>query len=241
MRPDELYLGLLERSELLKPCLAGKLRGGVRVCDTTCFFDPHPETSRLIRIGEASLSIDPLSSQGVQLAISSGLHAAVVVHTMIRRPEASRIAQQFYRERQLEACAFHSSAAAKFYAQAARDRTHSFWQSRARGQFNSPLPPQSSGRPLLANTNLRLEAESKIVRVPCVKNNFIEMTSALSHPRLLNPVAFLGDAALGPLLGYLDAPQTAGDLLRLWSELIPPTLARQILGWFWDKGLLSEA
>lgn len=67
-----------------------------------------------------------MSSQGVQLAMGSGLHAAALIHTVLRRPSDRSIAEQFYRERQREVVAFHKSAAADLYSQVAAHREEMF-------------------------------------------------------------------------------------------------------------------
>jgi flavin-dependent dehydrogenase len=59
---EAVYRSLLEKSELLRPCLSTRLIGGVKTCDATPYSAKDPVFPDGLRVGEASFSIDPLSS-----------------------------------------------------------------------------------------------------------------------------------------------------------------------------------
>ena len=80
---DDFYSGLIGRSHLIADCLKGTRTTQVQVCDATCSYVETPCIGNSIKVGEAAFSIDPLSSQGVQTAIGSALHAAAVIHTIL--------------------------------------------------------------------------------------------------------------------------------------------------------------
>jgi flavin-dependent dehydrogenase len=91
----DLYGRLLRRSALLQGCLNGRRITEVKCCDATSYCDEDPVADNLVKAGEASFSIDPLSSQGVRSAMGSALHGALVLNTMIRRPESAPAAAAF--------------------------------------------------------------------------------------------------------------------------------------------------
>jgi hypothetical protein len=82
----DCYLALIRQSKLMAKRIAHGRCGNLRACAATSFLDECPVSDHFIKIGEAALSIDALSSQGVQTPISTALHAAVVINTMTDRP-----------------------------------------------------------------------------------------------------------------------------------------------------------
>ena len=90
------FLGLLARSGLSRGLESASLDGPVRTADASPWLDPGSVTPSRIRLGEAGLAIDPISSSGVQKAIQSGLAAAIVSNTLLRRPALSGAAIEFF-------------------------------------------------------------------------------------------------------------------------------------------------
>src|SRR5207302_11194274 len=93
---ENFYVELIGRSHLIAGCLKGTRTTHVQVCDATCSYSEMQLSGNSIKVGEASFSIDPLSSQGVQIAIGSALHAAAVIHTILERPGHDALAREFY-------------------------------------------------------------------------------------------------------------------------------------------------
>ena len=131
------YEDFVRQAKLIPP---GGLAGPVRVCDATPWRSETMAGSEFIRVGEAAFTIDPLSSQGVQTAIASALQAAVVVHTVLSRPEDAELAVSFYNARQKAAAVRHSIIAASLYAQVAAVRPTEFWRKRMECSQRSDLP-----------------------------------------------------------------------------------------------------
>jgi flavin-dependent dehydrogenase len=237
---ERLYLGLLQRSELLAPCRRGHC-GAFAAYDATCRIDAQPVAPELIRIGEASFSIDPLSSQGVQAAIGSGLHAAAVIHTILTRPADREIAERFYRERQQEAVSFHRTAAADLYDRVAVERDAAFWRDRALSASHSRETMAVPRQRPPSSTRLQLDARTVIASTPCLEGDIIRNALAVTHPGLTRPTAFLGDVPLPPLLDCLRSPLDRDAVLRSWSPHAPVDTARGILDWLWTRGVIVEA
>ena len=125
----ELYWHVLRSSKLLSDLLRGKLIGPIWVRDATPRISRDLIGNDFVRVGEAAVSIDPLSSQGIQDAFLSAIQGSAAVHTMLTAGCDPTPAIEFYRERRHSAAAKCKLTAARFY-QAHRDSS-SFWMRRS--------------------------------------------------------------------------------------------------------------
>ena len=75
--------------------------GSVAARDATPNVSRDPVGHDYIRVGEASIAIDPLSSQGIQTALLSAVQGSAAVHTILTAGYDPLPAVEFYRERQL--------------------------------------------------------------------------------------------------------------------------------------------
>jgi flavin-dependent dehydrogenase len=91
----DFYRHTVERAELLAGSTHQKLAGPVRARDASAYFEARLIGDGFIKVGEAAMAADPLSSSGIQLAIQSGIAASVIVNTLLRRPSSSEIAERF--------------------------------------------------------------------------------------------------------------------------------------------------
>ena len=241
---ESVYQHLLAHSELLAGCLNGQSVGPARVCDATCYTDDDSLMPDLIKVGEALFSVDPLSSQGVQTALGTALHAAAVVNTTLRRSEDRELAQQFYRERQQEAVTFHCSTAARLYGQVALEREVHFWQRRS-GKHATEQEGLAGNLTLIckqptAEKTIQLAKETRISPIPCLEGDVIVKRQAVSHPSRLRPTVFLGGIAIAPLVEYLRAPLTVQETLRVWSQTMHRSRVEGVLSWLWENGVIVE-
>jgi flavin-dependent dehydrogenase len=238
---ESFYKELLARSELLADCLKGSLIGRVRGCDATQVYDDEPATPDTIKLGEAAFSIDPLSSQGVQTAIGSALHAAVVIHTILLRPDDTELALEFYKMRQRQSVNLHAKAAEQFYGEIASEMSGEFWRRRLTNLKNTapetawPEPPQ-----LTPLTYIHLSPDIRFGELPVIQGDFIAPIQAIFSPRLHQPVAFFAGMAIAPLVAGIQHPVTAQQLLQAWAEKMPFDQAKTILQWLWGAGILSS-
>lgn len=232
-RPAVDYEALLRRSKLLGPLLQDARRSSeIRACDATAFADLSPATSTFIKVGDAALSLDPLSSQGVETAIGTALHAAVVLNTLIDRPEDTDLAIEFYQGRIQRSGDFHAAAAADFYRRQAAIDDGDFWSRRA--SVASPRParegvaPASSVAlaPLLQFAPVAIAGEAHVARHDGVK------LSGQAY-------AFVGDGLpIAPLLRAIEGPMPAMEVVRRWSRTVPPQQALTVLQWAVAEGLV---
>ena len=239
---DRYYESVLDRSALLRDWRRGRRISAVHVGDATQRFDEIPATMDAIKVGEASFAIDPLSSQGVQAAIGSALHAAAVIHTVARRPDDAALALAFYRTRQRDSVELHSVAAAAFYAEAATRRSGDFWTARApvAGAGERASSPPRRPRPG-ASARIGLAAGTRLEVVPTVRDAFIVAIKAVVPPGSRRPVALVDGIAVGPLAEMLQPGMTVERVLDAWSAAIPYERAVRTLGWLWDAGVVCDA
>jgi flavin-dependent dehydrogenase len=222
-----------------------RLDGPARIVDASASLDEHPIGARWIRVGDAALTLDPLSSSGVQKAIQSALAAAIVLHTLLRHPGDRALAIRFYEEHVRAASARHARWAAEHYAVARERFDDPFWARRAAsGDEVAPRAARPSAvqaaRGSADASHWRLSAEARVREVPCLGVDRVELRQALEHPALDGPAAFLGDTALAPLVTVLPPRFRLEDLGRCWPSLAP-SRALAIARYLRDRGVLEPA
>ena len=135
------FLDALARSRLMEDCRDAERVGPVRAVDATPYLADDVVDAHSIRLGDAALAIDPISSSGVQKAIQSALSGAVVANTLVRRPEAADLAMGFYRAQLSDASERHRRWAADHYGTAAASRGGRFWVERSeKREARAPSP-----------------------------------------------------------------------------------------------------
>lgn len=238
---ESFYRSLLAESALLRGCLDGKLVSRVKGCDASGYIDKEPVNEHLIKVGEACFSIDPLSSQGVQAAINSGLQGSFVVHTLLTRPENSLEAMQFYRDRQEETVTRHHNFAAQFYSESGSDKTQDFWQKRSILKLPSiPEAPQINADYLSADTNLRLSRDAAFVDAPCITGNVITKMRALTFSGIERPIAFVNNISIALLLDAMGEGGTIAEIIRVWSPYMPPSESVETIRWLYKNGIIVD-
>jgi flavin-dependent dehydrogenase len=236
------YRATLARSTLLSHCLAGELIDGrVQICDASSYLDDEPARDGWLKIGEAAMSIDPLSSQGVQAAMMSAFQAAAVAHTMLTRPDDAGLAQQFLRDRVAESAERHGAFARDMYAERAEQGR--FWRERA--DHGAPRDgsalPQLVSEPIPLDRALRLSPDAALVDVPTLEGHHITRHRAVTHPSLDRPVAFVGGVAIAPLCAGLKRACSPSAIAEAWSAELPPRVCRDLLHWLWSRGIVISA
>ncbi len=234
------YRALLADSTLFRGCLEGQLVSDIRLCNASSYLATSVAGDDWIKVGEAAFSIDPLSSQGVQTAMQTGLQAAIVANTILRTPANTQAAIDFYEARQTERTTRHHAIAIQYYAEQYRFCPTPFWYCRSR---DAGLPvadrawPRQPSPPAL-DEMVRLCEATRIIQTPVMQDTYVVYHPALTHPALDRPVAFLHGVALAPLLYAVNPGQRVRDILALWSQDLPRSRAVEILQWLWTKGIL---
>jgi flavin-dependent dehydrogenase len=237
-----LYCSLIRESRLLRGYLDGTLTSEVRAYDASSYAQDLPIGEDAILVGEAGFSIDPLASQGVQAAMRSAIQGALAVHTILTLPGNAAVAEQFYCERHLEAVAFHREIAARYYSEHQTFRDNPFWRRRATS--SQPLPGRREYSPngaeqLTPNRRVRLSQAATLRRVPVAHGDVISETSALLHPALERPVAFLDAVEIAPLMSVFEEERTVAEIITIWMRRVDLQTARAILRWLWEKRIIT--
>lgn len=233
------FRDLLGRSKLMIGCRDAQMIGPPAAINATAYLDDACASAAGFKVGDAALALDPLSSSGVQKAIQGALSAAIVVNTLLRRPDRAEAALQFRRSGLNEASRRHRRWAADHYSKVAERGGGPFWQSRAADARPEPsLPPtQALATRALASVGVALSRQVEFVNLPCIDGDFVVVKQAVRHPGLDSPLAYLGDREVAPLLQRLPAGLTPLQIARLWSHLMPFESAITIAGWMLDRGL----
>lgn len=190
---------LLAASSLLPADVNARLVGRVHATDASPYLDEECVTEDSIKVGDAALALDPLSSSGVQKAIQSSLAGSAVVNTLLQRPHSAALARQFYRESLRDASARHQTWAQGHYALVAASKHTRFWRERAGAAHSVNAAPLETEFPMTPDSPLRLSEAVEVVQLPCVVDRFIEARPAVRAPALDSPVAYLGDWEIAPL------------------------------------------
>ena len=234
------FLDVIAGSGLMDGCECVRLLGTVRAANATPYVDELSVTATSIKVGDSALAIDPLSSSGVQKAIQTSLSGAIVVNTLLRKPDAADAAMRFYRESLAHASKRHCGWAALHYATVAAREGNSFWSTRAAGPHAERSEPSSRviSAQLASRAPVQLSLEAELVDVPLLGADFVGLGAALSHPGLDAPIAYLGGWELAPLLRKMRPGMTPLDVVHSWSPRVPLKSGIAIAGWLLSHGIL---
>jgi len=236
----ERFLRLLDRSTLMQDGRDAELIAPVRAIDATPYLSGDCVAPTKIRLGDAALAIDPISSSGVQKALQTALSGAIVANTLLRRPGSTDAALDFYRAQLGDASERHRRWAAGHYREVAEYGDRPFWRQRAGAVATEAAPPPPIDAHGLASTPVELSRELEFVATPCLQGDFVSVASALHHPRLAAPLVFLGGRELAPLLKTLAPGRTPLEIAQSWSNRMPLESGMAIAGWLVTHGILVE-
>lgn len=228
---QDVYRELLSRSHLLAGCLSGRQMSIVRACAAAACVDDEPVGEDWLKVGESALALDPLSSQGVQTAIASGIQGAVVVHTLLSVQKFRDTAIRFVRDRIAETAKRHSETARAFYREQEQHCPTPFWTSRA--AFTSPLPPRRHLRiamPILTD-RVSVSPNTQFVYTPALCGDLIRPVKAILPPDSDTPIVFLADVPIAHLIERIVGVQTVQEVLDFWSRVQEPQFAARLLQW----------
>jgi flavin-dependent dehydrogenase len=234
---DSLYRDLLRGFKLFREDQAGRIRGGVKACDASSRYTAPAAGPDFVRIGDANLTLDPMSSQGVLNAIASGIQAAVVINTLARHSAHAKDAIDFFQARQMERVLQYAGKSAAFYQERAAVCDRPFWRQRAASAKMASTPVLESKK-LEAGCKIELSKLATIENMPTIQGDRIASAPVVRHEALERPVAFLHDVQLAPLLRQIRSGQTADSIVECWSRQMAPDLSRQILSWLWHRKIV---
>jgi hypothetical protein len=245
----DLFHERVRASGLLDECRNPSLSSEVMAVDATPYVDQACVRSNEIRVGDAALALDPLSSSGVQKAIQTSLAAAVVANTLLRKPSLQDAAMRFYRDSIARSSSQHAAWASEHYGVVAHNRDASFWSVRAQrndATSTPSAPPRPSGAPV-REAPLHLSTQIARVEVPCIEGDFVAVRPGLEHPNLQEPVVYVGGRPIVPIIDQLApviAERASGlppsQIALACSSAMPLSASIAVVRWMIDRGLLLD-
>lgn len=235
---QQRYRHLLASGGILAPDSPAEPLGPVEAIDASPLLHPDPVSPTAMRIGDAAMALDPLSSSGVQKAIQNALSGAIVAHTLLDGGDG-QAAMAFHRTSLAAAATRHAGWAAGHYARAAASRPDRFWADRAAGAEPEPPADPAPAMPS-AHQPMAMSPEARMLETPCLDATRVTRRLALCHPRLDGPVAFLGGVELAPLVARIQPGQTVLDMAHSWTDRVPLAKSLAIAGWLVEKQILVQ-
>jgi flavin-dependent dehydrogenase len=238
---EQCYRSLVYTCGLLDGAKVPECIGPVWACDATSYVEFDAVGEDFLKIGDACLTVDPLSSAGVQIALQSAVSGAVAIHTLRRNPAATGLITAFWSSELARRSTRHAKWSAEFYRAAAARFATPFWRSRAASESNHAPLDDLPNRETLPRPNqaLHISCALRVIDAPCVVGDIIEVRQTVTHPSLSEPVAFLDGADLPILLTQVFPGLTAAGVLRSWSRAVDPRRGIAILSWIWQRGLIE--
>ena len=238
------YMHLLGQFRALQPELLREQRSAPQACDAASQHAADPIGDRYIRVGDSCFSVDPLSSQGVHLALQSGLQGAIIVNTILKKPENTEAARNFFRTRVTERVGRYTRRTKQEYSRVSEKRGDSFWHERSGDapvveyQGSYP-PPESSLR--APSGQVTVSPDATLDAAPVIDGIFVEVRQIIRHPNIEGGLAYVEGVDLVRLLSALPPKFAYCDIPTLWRDHIPLATGSRIASWLWSKRILVEA
>jgi flavin-dependent dehydrogenase len=235
------YSGLLRQFRALELEQLGRQCSDPQACDATSHHAEDPTGDRYIRLGDSCFSVDPLSSQGVHLALQSGLQGAIVVNTILRKPENTEAAYRFFRMRIAERIGRHTRRTKQEYARVSAMCSHAFWHERAGDasevETYRPHPPLESS-PRAPSDQVAVSPYLTLDEAPVIDGIFVEVRHVVRHPDIDGAIAYVEGVDLARLLSALPPKLAYCDIPKIWRGHIPSATGKRIASWLWSRRIL---
>ena len=235
---EERYRHLLLEAGVLDT--HSSLHSPPRVCDATPYLRDKA-TDALLRVGDADVALDPLSSSGIQAAVQSALCAAPVVNTLLSPGADAEAALGYWDRRRTERARSHERWSAQRYREAFALRRTEFWRTRAIHYVEDA--PSHGEMPLLPRPEqaIALSSSATLIEAACLQGQFVVRKQCLTHPHLREPIAYVDGLFLAPMLRVLAEAQPAAHVIAAWSSLCSPGKGLALLGWLWQRQIAVAA
>jgi flavin-dependent dehydrogenase len=254
-RLNQIYMGALGRTRHVRQNLQKANRDGVaRVFAVNPTFVEKVAGLNWLLVGDSASTLDPLSSQGVQKAITSALAASAVVQTVLSRPDRTSLAIDFYQEREEMTYRLHIESLERLYARETRWQDQLFWKQRslARSQDDSNVVPADStaaGNPgqiphpgLTDRVRFRVSPSTRLLLRPVLEKGLVELQQAAVSDHESRGVRYCGTVCVPTLLSLLqDTPsfQVLYERYRKEVAAISASGLRDVATRLVDLGILS--
>jgi 2-polyprenyl-6-methoxyphenol hydroxylase-like FAD-dependent oxidoreductase len=172
-----------------------------------------------LRVGDAAVAGDPLSGNGIFLALSSAIQAPAVINTLLHHPERAALAKTFHIERLTGLFYRFARIGRDFYALEDQWPDTPFWHTRRHWPDTEPLHRRVTPETLT------------IAQCPVISHDEVIEAEVVITPD--NPLGIwrLDDIELSPLLKAVQHTNNDGQAQQALVKLLdcPPQRAAQLL------------
>jgi flavin-dependent dehydrogenase len=204
--------------------------------------------SNWLLVGDAASTVDPVSSQGIQKAITSALAASVVVQTILTRPNQAGPAIEFYQDREETTYRSHVDSLARLYSRETRWIDQPFWTRRsphavsAASQTGDLSQKQATRSSLSDGARFRVSRNTRLLLRPVLQNDRIELQQVAVTAAESRGIRYCGQVCVPILLSLMeDGPNVL--MLHDRYEKQVGTVAigrlREVAAHLVDVGILS--
>ncbi|MGH8320039.1 MAG: flavin-dependent monooxygenase QhpG [Steroidobacteraceae bacterium] len=191
----------------------------------TATLSADTQMAGVLRAGDAALTLDPLSGQGVYEALRSAQIAIAAAHTFLTTGQWQPV-EQFLGERVRELWKRRIATAALHYVRQAQGTPTLFWRQSA-AHYESIGPPRGAG-------------VARIEWRPVLNGTRIEVRRVVVTPRSPRGVWQVEEVDLPELLDFLGTP--SGDVERAAGHLSrSPEAVAHALQWLRAQGLCGAS
>lgn len=206
------------------------------VADAGLAASPSALEGNVLRVGDAALARDPISSHGLAWALSSAARGVAAALTIVELSGEADAARDFLLRDHADAIHQATVACEAAYAEQARHAT-GFWTARTRKppKMDAPSPgsPPSVAR-------LSLSANVRLVRAAVLEEGRIRWRDALCLPGRDRPAAYIGGCPATTVLAALKDRGAPEALARRLDPHLPPRRAEAVIDMLWRAGALEH-
>jgi len=127
--PDSFLTALRAADILPSPSTSLFLVAPLQTSDASVNLAPKIAGPRWLAIGDAALSFDPLSAQGLYFSFYSAISGAEAVHQALTKPQSAKTALAAYCDRVADVFQTNQRTRGLFYAQETRFPDAPYWQA----------------------------------------------------------------------------------------------------------------
>ncbi len=228
--PVDLYLDRVRGSRLVGALVEGASFDAVLSAhDATWSRSTRYVGERFLLAGDAAAFIDPLTAHGVFKALQSGITASAVVNTILRRPESTQLAIDYYDGMQSRAVLNYTSVALTFYRTSLYVE-EPFWAARTRTEMalSAEIDDLQTATGLSRRERFRDDVEHKGGQRLSLERN--DTLSIRTLPSAEGVFVVERPALVGPTGTRVDIP-AAIDPQRLFDQLDGRTMSEVFDGY----------
>jgi flavin-dependent dehydrogenase len=258
----DAYRAEVEKSEALRATLDGRSLNRAWACDASTYSSTQPAGRNWLMAGDAASFVDPLSSAGVNKALTSAWLAAVVANTCLNHPERTGAALEFFGSWEADVCAQHAARSRAFAAEAATRYPTDFWLSRAgtpesapgrrdRAALVDPGAVRAALESIRENDGLELAIDDRVAFEPrpVVRGREIVLEDSIILPapslsdRSTEGTRFVDNVDVVALARLAGRQRSVPDLFAAYCQSCGPTPLPNVLSglsWLVASGILRQ-